>query len=199
MTPEVEEETALSRAALYGLFSRLYREAPTAEILDALKAADMELDIPSGGQGMEELAVEFTRLFLGPGPHISPYESVHAAATGQPALLWGPQTSAVRRFIEAMGLSIGDETFIPDHVSVEFELMQRLVEREARARREEDVAMAEECLKAERKFLSEHLGAWFPKFAGKVAGAARLPFYRQVTDLAADFLEKEEGDERGGI
>jgi len=83
----------------------------------------------------EDLAVEFTRLFIGPGPHISPHESVNTETHDvKEAALWSAQTVKVKKFIEAAGLEYDDSfSGMPDHVTAELEFMQRLAAKEAEA------------------------------------------------------------------
>ena len=53
----------------------------------------------------ENLAIEFTRLFFGPGPHVSPHESIYAEVDGEAGGLYGAKTVEVKKFIETTGLT----------------------------------------------------------------------------------------------
>lgn len=198
-TVSKEAVVAESRSQVYAFLSLAYRQEPTLKLLQALNQPGLKtafsscgfeprLEIAQGFEGLlEELAVEYARLFLGPGPHISPHESVWAPE-GHRGNLWGPETAEVKRFIEASGLNLDSTRLIPDHISVELEFMQRLADKEREAWEKENNALAMECLKGGDKFLREHLCLWFPHFAVQVREAAKLSFYKQLTDLAEGFI-----------
>jgi TorA maturation chaperone TorD len=140
--------------------------------------------------------VEYACLFLGPGEHISPHESVHhQKEDDKSGQLWGKSTVEVKNFIESAGLDYKEAyTGLPDHISVEFEFMQQVTLREEQALSEGDQEGALYCLKMEKKFIEEHLIHWIPVFCEKIISRAELPFYRGMAALTNDFIqfEKEE-------
>jgi TorA maturation chaperone TorD len=140
---------------------------------------------------LEDLAVEYARLFLGPGKHISPHESVHFQRDdGQWGKLWGASTVEVKKFIESTGLNYTEEyKGLPDHISVEFEFMQQLTLHEEKVWKEADKAAGYR--RAEKKFVEEHLMRWIPGFCEKVIQEAELPFYRAMAALTRSFIEFE--------
>jgi len=137
--------------------------------------------------------VEYARLFLGPGKHISPHESVHHQREGgQWGSLWGADTVEVKKLIESTGLEYqGSFKGMPDHISVEFEFMQQVTRREAEAWEAADSAAADACCRLEKKFIDEHLAQWVPGFCDKVIETAELPFYREMAALTRKFIEFE--------
>ena len=160
--------------------------------------SDMEVDLGEAfysdpeHEVAEELAVEFTRLFIGPGPHISAHESIFVEMDGDAGGLWGAQTVAVKKFIETTGLDYEPEfTGLPDHVSVELEFMRKLTEWEAEQWIQEDRKSAEYCLTVQRMFLERHLLCWLPKFCDAVMAKAEMPFYRAMADLTGNYMEFE--------
>ena len=208
---ENQERTAVARqrSNVYGLLATVYRQEVTSGLLQQIKDPQFlgvlsALGIQLGddffqkheGELLEDMAVEYTRLFLGPGKHISPHESVHHqrndAEQGQ---LWGQSTVEVKRFIESSGLDYRSEyRGLPDHISVELEFMQQVTLREEQAWREEDKDQALYCLKIEKKFIEEHLIRWIPIFCEKVIREAELPFYREMAALTRNFMEFEKGE-----
>jgi TorA maturation chaperone TorD len=142
---------------------------------------------------LHDLAVEYTRLFLGPGKHISPHESVHHERDGGDwGRLWGKSTVEVKKFIETAGLEYKSEySGLPDHISVELEFMQELTKRETQAWKEKDREGAIYCLKIEKKFIEEHLAKWIPTFCDKIISEAEFSFYREMSMLAKNFIEFE--------
>ena len=137
-------------------------------------------------------------LFLGPGEHISPHESVHRKNNdGKPGLLWGKSTVEVKRFIEFPGLHYtSDYTGPPDHISVELEFMQQATLREGQAWEEGDETAAKACLKYDKQFHEEHLMCWIPDFCDKVMAASKSPLYREMASLTKTFIEFESRESR---
>jgi TorA maturation chaperone TorD len=205
---------ARQRSNIYGLLATVYRQEVTSDLLQQIKAprflevvAELGLDLSSDffqkpeEELLDELAVEYTRLFLGPGRHISPHESVHHPRdNAQGDQLWGESTVEVKAFIETAGLQYKSEyNGLPDHISVELEFMQQVTLREEQAWEEDDQDGAHYCLKIEKKFIEEHLARWIPIFGKKVIKEAELPFYQDMVTLTMNFieLEKEEIDSFG--
>jgi len=203
------EAVARMRSHLYGFLATVYRQEVTPDLfrrvkdpqfLEALSdlGADWSGDFSKKSEEeiLEDLAMEYAMLFLGPGKHISPHESVHhQREDGQWGQLWGESTVEVKKFIETAGLNYhSDFTGMPDHISAELEFMERVTEREGQAWKENDEKAALYCRKIEKKFIEEHLLKWIPQFCDKVTEAAELPFYRDIAVLTKHFIvfEKEE-------
>ncbi len=150
-------------------FSEAFREAREEELL-------------------EWLAVEYTRLFLGPGPHINPYESVQRGE----GRYWGDTTVEALEFFRRCGFDLGGEfTGMPDHLSVELEFMSRLSAQEADRWEKGDREGALRHLELQRAFLREHLLTWVPSFCQKVAEQAEEEFYRNFASLTREVLLSE--------
>ena len=146
---EVKEKTenARIRSNIYGFLSSMFREEITAERLRQIKTPAIKEVLSEMGfqyevfsqkdqnQLLEDLAVEYCRLFLGPDKHISPHESVHHQRDdGDWGSHWGGSTVDVKKFIETTGLEYKQEyTGMPDHISAELDFMKEAAEREAQA------------------------------------------------------------------
>jgi TorA maturation chaperone TorD len=143
---ESDTDAVLARSGFYRLLARIFRAEPDEALMgqivapplsEALAEAgiDMAAILPAAPMGdiIRALAEEYTRLFLGPGKHISPHESVQLKRGS--GVLWGPETGIVKRFIGEAGFDY-DETYhgLPDHISVELEFLAHLVEQEANRR-----------------------------------------------------------------
>ena len=197
--------TAIEISNLYGFLAAIFRQEISAELLGKLRSVELRETLAEAGvtlddrllrgpllKVLEELAVEFTALFLGPGEHISPHESVHVKEGG---LLWQAETAAVRRYIQATGFQYNEEfTGMPDHISVELEFMAELTRREGEAWEKGDTDTAANCLQHQSHFMAEHLSKWASGFCSKVIARADLPFYRDIAQLTADFIESEKTD-----
>jgi len=204
---DVEARMAMEVNHLYGLLASLFRAEPTSELLQALRKPEMiallkEVGIDFGqdlaGCGddaalIEELSVEYAALFLGPGGHISPHESVHANPEG--GMLMGEETVSVKRFIEALDLTLTEDYVgLPDHLSVELDLMANLVGHEAQGWEESDLSRVSNAVAYQQDFMREHLMRWVPQFCKQVIERAELGFYRSVAKLTRDFLVSEAAD-----
>lgn len=201
--PEDTARQASRRSNCYGLLALVFRDAPSPQIVAQLRApplaeafSDLGYDAAADLAGdleavTDRLREEYTRTFIGPGPHVSLYASVHHKNEGQ---LWGDSTVRAKCFIEATGLSFeGNWDSIPDHVAIELELMQRLTAHEAELRAggasvaappgEDPDEQLRRCLEVEEKFLLDHLRVWVPKFCDRVSGTSRSLFYREMAKL----------------
>ncbi len=204
-TDIVDQKTAMaelahSRSGCYSFFAAVFARPPDSGFLSRLLSPETVAQLGSLGcrstddlspdeESIEALAVEYTLLFVGPGPHLTPCESVWRDNEG---LLWGECTSRVKLFIESSGLRFQpDWRGLPDHVSVELEFMARLCSHEAGLwGRPERVRDLRQCLETEESFLSDHLLAWVPSFCGRVA-ERNSGYYGQTAQLAKDFLESD--------
>ena len=198
-------DSAKSRSEIYGLLTAVFREEPTEAFVKELRGprlsgAFSEMDVELGEkfynepvpEVQEALVLEFTRLFIGPGGHISAHESIFAEVDGSSGGLWGTKTVEVKKFIETTGLDYEPEfTGLPDHISVELEFMQKLTAWEAAKWIQEDRKSAEYCLSVQRMFLERHLFCWLPQFCDAVMVQAELPFYRAMAELAKNYMEFE--------
>ncbi|MFQ5993764.1 MAG: molecular chaperone [Acidiferrobacterales bacterium] len=199
------------RSNVYGLLATAYRDVPTIELLRqirdpaflrALNDVGVRFDESFLGSPEEpllaKLSCEYTRLFLGPGKHISPHESVHTLADGEG--LWGKSTIQVQAFLESAGVEFRSGYHgLPDHISTELEFMQKITEAEAQAWKREACAEAMQWLAVEKEFVDQHLAQWVPGFCEKVIGDAESSFYREIAQLTRDFvaLEKQEIERLG--
>ena len=203
------KELAGHRSNIYGLLAAIFRQEMTSDLLKQIKTppilgifSTLGINLNNGflkkpeHELLEDLAVEYARLYIGPGKHISPHESVHRKRDdGQWGQLWGPSTAEVKKFIESAGLSYQSEyTGLPDHISVELEFMQQVTLAEEKAWKEGDTDLARVCLENEKKFIEEHLVDWIPDFCDKVINEAELPFYRMVAELTKKFIVFEKNE-----
>lgn len=196
-------QEATARSNIYGFFSLVYQKEPTEELLLRLDqheiqalfqewGADLSWLQSNRSQLIRELAIEYARLFLVPGEQRVPlFESFYSDSALGPGNLWGSQTVDVKRFFEAMSLRLEQPDLLPDHVAVEFEILQKLALKEAEAWTQSNESKAKEYQQAQQLFLEKHLGRWFPRFAEGVEHSAKHPFYKQVTQIAKMFLKTQ--------
>ncbi len=194
---------AISRSNCYGLLALVFRDTLNSKTVEQLRSspladtmAELGYDVAKELAGeleeiTERLAQQYTRTFIGPGPHISLYASVHCCDEGQ---LWGDSTVWVKQFIEMTGLSFNDDwDSIPDHITIELELMQRLTDHEnqlwdqIKSTSSDDKQIVAEklrkCLQVQEQFISDHLSKWIPEFVERVAEISDSLFYRKMAEL----------------
>jgi len=199
---------ATARSGVYGLLARIFRDEPDAILIKILRQPVFANALESVGISpqtillyaptnklVETLSLEYTRLFIGPGHHLSPHESVYRKdGNGR---LWGESTAAVKIFIEYCGFKgINDTKFIPDHISIELEFMQVITAIEARALQKNNMETVARCKQIESHFIFEHLCNWITLFCDEVITLANHPFYREMASLTQDFIEKEKLDNK---
>ena len=199
--------TARRRAETYQMLADVFNAEPTVQMLDSLKSPEAaqaflvlevtfaaQLDRMEADLGkdrlVEELECEYTQLFIGPGKHVGPYESLHR--DDNPPGHWGPSTAQVKRFIEHHGLSY-DERFqgMPDHISAEFQFIAMLADMEANALERGNNDDADQSCEIQRTFHQDHIARWVPAFCDKVVEAADLDFYRDFARLAKAVVEAD--------
>lgn len=196
--------TARGRSNLHGCLAMVFREEPSSILLDHIKELHLLGVLTAAGVALgddfltcpedqlrEDLSVEYSWIFIGPGRHVAPFASVHLEEDG--GTLWGRVTGEIKRFIESAGFEYRPEFHgFPDHISVALEFMEGLTEAEAAAWEENRLDDVSAYLETELAFLDRYLLTWVPAFCAKVAEQATLPFYREMAMLTADFLKSEQ-------
>ena len=190
----------ISRQGLYRLFGCLLSKEIDQQQLDELRkpefsAAMNELGIcldELGGDDvliLEQLAIEFARLFLGPGKHISPHESVQIRQDG---ILNDATTARVSHFIEVAGYEFrsGSKRY-PDHICSEFEFMEALISKQVKAITNGDLREAETSEMLQDEFLRQHLVLWIPLFCDEIEQSAKLPLYKALGRVVSTFIKME--------
>jgi TorA maturation chaperone TorD len=155
------------RAESYRILAGLFSQAPEAETLDTIKR-DFGLEAK---ETVEEVRADFSALFLSPGGKAPPLESLYAE-DGADA------SESVEGFYYRSGLTFEEEyELVPDHITLEFLFMSYLIDSNNRELQE--------------KFLEEHLSNWVPYYCEEVIRQARTTFYREIAEIARDFIESE--------
>lgn len=143
-------------------------------------------------EGMQNLLLDYTRLFLGPSHIIAkPYGSIWLEQQGT---LMGESTVAVMALYKEGGFEM-DEEFreLPDHIAAELEFLYLLIYRENEAHRNGNPGAAQEKAELRRRFLDQHLGRWVGPFTTAVREGAESDYYRQLAALTGRFVSMESG------
>lgn len=170
------------------LFDSMRQAAAVVE--PALEAIAARLGPAFAAQPVQELLVDYTRLFLGPVAALArPYASVWL--TGE-NLVMQDDTMGVLRLYDEAGFSVDDDFHeLPDHVAVELEFLYLLIfrENEARAAGNDDALARFASLR--RRFLDEHLGRWLGPFLLAMHDAAQSEFYETLAELTEAVVRAE--------
>jgi len=171
---------------------RVLREPSLNQVFDEV-GAPLGIDQTNDERLIELLATEYCRLFVGPGLHIPPYHSVHAGdLTREEKLLWGPEAVEMERVIREAGYQLAQGIReIPDHISVQLELMQRLTEEEQEAWSTGNAEKACQSLYRQKKLLEERMLGWIPKFCRQIRARSNLQFYRGLAIMTESFLQED--------
>lgn len=140
---------------------------------------------------LAELEVAYTALFINRlgGVTAPPYGSVYLDGDGQ---LMGTSSRKAAEWYLREGLKLELAGEPPDHLPTELEFLYYLVDQEEQALGRRDVAAAREWTTKQAAFGSEHLLAWGPQFAARVAAAATAAeLYRWGAGLLAAFCRQE--------
>ncbi|AXS84104.1 molecular chaperone [Marinobacter sp. Arc7-DN-1] len=193
-------ETLSSRAHWYRLLAGVFAEEPQAAFVRQLRSqacleALAEVGVSFGDDFraaneealIEELAAEYTMLFVAPGG-FPPVESVR--------LQGGYRQSAsneVRYAYAAEGFSVQSGRFaiFDDHLAAQMQFVAALLERQAEALVAADEQEQRRLEATVRRFWMMHLGRWCRGYAQLVEEAAEHSFYREMARLLDAFVTAE--------
>lgn len=199
-------EIAKQRSNLYNFLSLIYAKEPNRELIDKIMEDSFldnlsKIGIEFGDEVLKtpkeklltDLILEYTRLFLGPGPHISPHESVYVGGykggDTKTGLLWGNATVEVKDLVEEFGYFYREEyNGIPDHLTVELELMGRLTAKEHDGLFNENLLEGYNYLLQEKRVLTEHLSRWIEDFCQRIIENTNHVFYREMAQLTREYV-----------
>jgi DMSO reductase family type II enzyme chaperone len=175
--------TADSRSSLAGAATMLYPQQP--DLISAIEA------LPAAEETNRWTLASKYRVFFGHTAQgrISPYETEY----GNEALFQQPQELGdLMGFYHAFGLALKHGKHErPDHVSCEFEFLMFLALKEAYALQQDNREMLAETRKAEKLFLRDHLGRFFPTFVTRLSREDPSGFYGRLGELGLRFVSAE--------
>ena len=176
MNVQILQQTA-ERAAIYGLLSAMWLEPPSADDLEEFGRVPDEspawaaLREASLGANTDDLAVQFTQLFVGPKNHLPPFQSVWLEQQ-----LEGESAASTRRYGDVLGIEKAS-----DHLGSQLEMMAIILSAET-----DDPATQSELAIC---FFRDHL-SW-PEILLDAVAQRGDAFYQSVSRLTGDFLESE--------
>lgn len=162
----------LLRARAYGLFALwLSENTSDSEAHEAERELSQilaRLGLAQEASRLESLgsATDGERLKRFRRGAVSPHETGHDAGAGSAGGITFVLAD-IAGFYRAFGFEVSGER--PDHIVPELEFEALLHAKEAYARASNDKEGADVCADARRKFTAEHLGAWLPQLARRIA------------------------------
>ena len=177
------------RSGVYRLLGRLWLQEVDTLLLNQLGRGDLGAAFENAGgvvptlvtgETVEDLAVDFCQLFLGPSQHCPPYQSVWE--TGQ---FEGEAGNSMLGFAEVVRYD--PSAVLPggmlDHLGLQLDLMGHLLGGSIAG----ETQIVEEVANA---FYSAHL-SWPEPLLVAAQERARTAFYRSLLKLTGEFLETE--------
>lgn len=201
MTDVTRLETAKMRSIAYKHLSLLYyvpdpttlgRLDDLASVLDCLLPdAHEQLVLLRKPADLDELTIDFTRLFLGPFKLLAPpYGSVYLEGKRE---IMGATTLDAQAQYRRAGLDFSEAVKeVPDHVALELEFLYYLTFQEAEALEREDVTDVAIWQERQSAFLSRHLGIWVSDFADATEKGATTEFYRSLAQITKMFVAHDQ-------
>lgn len=140
-------------------------------------------------QAFEEVAADYTRLFIGPGPVLAPpWETVFVR---EGRLIFQEATLQVRDWYRRHDLqSVMLYREPDDHIGLELTFLAHLAGEGLAALEKGDDVAFEAANNAQCRFLSEHVLTWAPTWCDQVGVYGRTNFYRGVALVVKGFLSE---------
>ena len=212
-----EPMAAACRASSLATLAILFRE-PDAELVDALSSGELlgglapalagrewdrgrveiglrrlalaadEAQAGDPAAVLEDLSVEYARLFTGPGLTMVP---AHASEYLEPptqsgrGLVGGDVAAAVEATYRSFGVAVAGSADEPDFLPVELEFLYLLERRVALSLATEDAAAADDWRAAAEQFTGGHMALWMPQLARRLLDAHPCQLYAGAADLLA--------------
>lgn len=157
---------------------------------DELSALARRLGPAFEAEPLQQLLIDYTRLFLGPVQALAqPYASVWL---GGENLLMQQAALDVQALYAQAGFEL-DAGFheLPDHVAAELEFLYLLIWRRNAAVAAGDAAALAQADALRLRLLEEHLGRWLGPFLLAMHDGAQSAFYETLAELTERFVRLE--------
>lgn len=197
-----------SRENMYKLLARFYRIEADADMLSQLAGMEFPQDCPpemgagyqqletavkDGNLSLEDLAVDYARIFLGAGivdfDAAYPYESVY---TSPKKLIMQEARDEVVAFYQKCGVARDKELNEPeDHMAFELEFMAYLCREAIQACQEKNEEQLAKVLSWQQEFLTSHIMKWADDFCEDIFKYAATDFYKGAAKITRGYLHME--------
>jgi TorA maturation chaperone TorD len=181
-------------ASVYRLLARLWMREVDLPLLQALSVTPLRDTFADAGgvlpeaidqPTVDELAIDYCRLLIGPAGHLPPYQSVW-----QSGQLQSQPVTSMQTFIEITSYQPPTESSLtlPDHLALQLDLAGHIAEQFQHADRDTpDFATLDDL---RRTYFATHL-LWPPEFLQAIKSRSDTAFYRSLASLTESFLQQE--------
>lgn len=170
-------------AAVFALLARLWQSEVDAKTLKSIrqpamakewKALGGEIPDDDSAETIEELAIDYCQLLIGPKNHVPPVQSIWSDAK-----LASDSTSSMQKYIDMInGFQPGNE-FV-DHIAVQLQYMSVLLSMADQAKPKLIRGLA-------KAFANDHL-SWTDRFLARAEQKATTGFYKGLASVSQNFL-----------
>ncbi|NCO83788.1 MAG: hypothetical protein COW90_01290 [Nitrospirae bacterium CG22_combo_CG10-13_8_21_14_all_44_11] len=192
---------------LYNLLRQLFLKEPSKELIQNIT----EISIPPDTDGeiayglrlmadsvsknknrldawLEELAIEYARLFIGPqNPPAVPYASFYLSESHS---LMTDETIDVRKQYLEAGMAVKELYNIPDdHIGIELEFVYYLTQKTIELFEQEQREKAARLFEIRGDFLTKHMSQWVPLFVEKILNSTPEDFYKGAAYMLRESVE----------
>jgi TorA maturation chaperone TorD len=192
---------------LYNLLRQVFLKEPTKELvtdIGKIGLTDESDDEVSHGlnlmvnlvkknehrldEWIEELAIEYARLFIGPkNPPAVPYASFYLSESHS---LMTDETIDVRKRYLEEGMAVKELYSVPDdHIGIELEFIYYLTKRIVEAFEHGERGESSRLLEIRSNFLNEHMAPWVPFFVDRILVSAQEDFYKGAAFILRGIIE----------
>lgn len=183
----------IERGAVYGLLARLWKSELGRDLLIDLQQESVRCAYEAVGgyvpadatnEELDQLAMDFCQLFIGPNGHLPPYQSIWIEGRFE-----SKTVASLREYVEILADAGGWSVNNPlDHLAVELDMMSYILISQKRvdtaSERDEMSALAS-------RFFFEHV-SWSIPLCEAAHKRCETEFYRRLTKLTGDFLQDEQ-------
>lgn len=155
------------------------------KILEIEVSSALELINNLNFASLEELLVEFTRLFIGSIEYVAPpYASYYLEGR-----LFGDSALKALEFYKKAELDLKDDfNELPDHIAVQFEFMSYLISQEVKYLYEKNYPQAYQFYQLQREFLETCVFTWVDSFCHKIKEGTHSKFYYSLAKVLQSFI-----------
>lgn len=137
---------------------------------------------------VEELALEFARLFIGPkNPPAIPYASFYLSESK--TVMTDITTEVRKRYLDA-GMAVKDLYSTPDdHIGIELEFISYLTEKIIDLHENGNRAEASRLFELRNNFINKHMVNWVPLFVEKILESTQEDFYKGAAIILREVIK----------
>ena len=181
--PANKSDHLLARAGLYEFYARLLERELDIETLSAFNAdplqsgfVTLDIEIPnSNRETVEDLAIDFCHIFIGPRDFVPPYQSVWESGQFESAA-----TDSMSEYLEI--ITPQTDYQFKDHAGLQLEMMSFILQRQHHIQDCNDLASV---------FFARHVD-WIGDMLNAAARRSEMPFYQSVLTAGSEFLRDEQ-------